>query len=100
MKAFKIDVDGVTELNGERREILDPEMTWDYASISDTHDVVVEDGSLFTSTAFATIGPLKHIPLPAFIFGLHKGETVDATLDIDEVRAMFALEGFLVNLTD
>lgn len=99
MRAFKIDLDGVTELDAEEHEILDPDKVWDCASLDADHDVWVEDGSLFTAFATATVGGRHGLPLPAYVVGARGEDTVDATLDIETLRTMVALDPLPVRLS-
>ena len=91
MKAFKIDLDGVTELDAEEHEILDPNTCWDCARLDDSHDVWVDDEGLFTCVATVTIGNRDPLPIPAYVLGIHGERVVGATLDIETVRAMIVL---------
>ena len=50
------------------------------------------DGSLFTSTHFARIGSRRNIPLPAMILGVNGENRADASIPLEDMLGMVALE--------
>ncbi len=85
-------VAGVSPLEGDEEEIFDKRIIWDCSSLDDRHDIWVEDGSLFTSTHFARIGSRRNIPLPAMILGVNGENRADASIPLEDMLGMVALE--------
>lgn len=93
MKAFRIDTNGVTEIEGEETDILTRDIHWDCVTLDDTHDVWVNDeGLLGYKPLLARIGTRDRLPLPAYILGADGEDCVDATLTLREVRALVRID--------
>ena len=89
MKAFKIDVDGVTEVDQDLSEILAADVSWDYAEFDSEHDTWVHDMGLSrTGLRFADIGARRDLPLPAYVLGVQGEHTVAAKHGIETVRSL------------
>lgn len=89
MKAFRIDIDGVTEIEAEQAEILAAHITWDCVDLDARHDLWVDDeGLLKPGCVTAALLGRRRFPLPAFVLGVDGERSVGAVLEIDEVRAM------------
>lgn len=89
MRAFRIDLDGVAEIDADEKDILVDEVSWDYASLDPDHDVWVHDeGLVRPGLAFARIGSAGRLPLPAYILGIEGETTVGASLALEDVRRM------------
>lgn len=89
MRAFKIDESGVTEIDAELGEILNPDLCWDCVSLANGHDVWVDDEGLFKDpVVIATIDDRHRVPLPAFVLSHQDERSVAATLSLAEMRAL------------
>ena len=91
MKAFKVDMDGVTEF--EMPDDFDDWAVfgwdWDCVGLENGHDAWVRDDALFQpSLSVATLGARPNVPLPAYVLGADGECTVAATMTLDEVRAL------------
>lgn len=87
MKAFRIDVDGVTEVDEELAQILTKDVAWDCATFDDEHDTWVHDEGLSRKgLRFADIGARCNLPLPAYVLGVDGERSVAAKHDIETVR--------------
>lgn len=92
MKAFKIDVNGVTEVNADESQILVKEICWDCVGLNPQHDIWVDDEGLFKpKLALARIGHLSGVPLPAYVCGVEGERAVDATIGLDDLRAIVTI---------
>lgn len=88
MRAFRIDVGGVTEIDADLADILTKDHTWDCVGFDDVHDVWVHDEGLARAgIRFANIGGRRNLPLPAYLLGVDGERSVACTLDLEDVKA-------------
>lgn len=86
MRAFRIDVEGVAEVDLADDFLEASDRDWDYFQLDAFHDVWVDDMGLYAADLeLARVGPNGTVPLPAYVFGSDRGRTVGATLSIDEM---------------
>lgn len=91
MKAIKVDMDGVEEIEMPDDFVLSETVGWDWdcVRLDNGHDAWVRDDALFQPTlSVATFGDRPNVPLPAFIMGADGERTVGATMTVDEASAL------------
>lgn len=92
-RAFRIDVDGVTEFHAEREAILRSNTSWDSLRLDADHDVWVDVGKLSRKQPLlARIGGNERVPLPAYVLGAGGERSTDATLSLRELRARVRID--------
>lgn len=91
MKAFKVDMGGVEEIDMPEDFITAETADWDWdcVRLDNGHDAWVRDDALFQpSLSTATFGARPNVPLPAYVMGTDGERTVAATMTLDEVGAL------------
>jgi hypothetical protein len=89
VKALKIDLSGVSEINAHEDEILAEDVCWSCVSLDSEHDLWIDDDGIFRpGVVFATIGRHAHIPLPAYVCGADGERTTDARLSLEDLRTI------------
>lgn len=99
VRAIKIDLDGAASVvRIAPRNCFDGRPI-DMVSFDDANDIVVDDEGLFNPLLVtATIGNLRRLPLPAYVVGADGEETVDTTLEVDDVRKAVSEINFVRDL--
>lgn len=89
MRVLRIDRDlTVTEIDQPMEDWMG-DKDWDSARIDSAHEAWVEDDGLFQpGVVCVTLGEGKNIPLPAYVAGFAGERSVDATITVDQLRAM------------
>lgn len=88
MKAFKVDMDGVEEVDMPEGFVCSTAFDWDWdcVRLGDGHVAWVRDDALFQpDVSVATIGEGRDVPLPAYVLGVHGERTVAATMSLDSL---------------
>lgn len=94
MRAFKIDVDGVTEVDVAADFLDTSDQIWDKFDLDPHHDVWVDDEGLLADVVeLARVGPNPNTPLPAYVLGWAGERVCGASLSLEEVQAMVTLRG-------
>jgi hypothetical protein len=88
MKAFRIDMDGVAEVDVPEDFLRTSEQTWDCFELDAGHYVWVDDEGLFADKLeLACVGSNGTAALPAYVLGASGGKTVGATMSLEDARA-------------
>lgn len=94
MKGFRIGVDGVDQIDIDPDALMSDDITWDCVSLGDDHELWADDQGLSKAVLrVADIGPLRNIPLPAYVLGASGENSADASFDIEQMRSMVRIEG-------
>ena len=89
MRAIRIDVDGVTEIDLADDFIETSDIDGDCFRLNDNHDVWGDDEGLFADHPdLAHVGPNRDTPLPAYVLGAVGERTVDATMTVEHARTL------------
>ncbi|WP_174290976.1 hypothetical protein [Sphingomonas bacterium] len=89
MQAFRIDLDGVTEVDLADDFLVASGVMWDYFELDAKHVVYVDDMGMFAERVdLASVGPNRATPLPAYVLGVDGEDTVGATMSFADVRAL------------
>lgn len=91
MKAFKVDMEGVEEIDmPEDFDIADAAgWDWDCVRLDGGHDAWVRDDALLQpQLSVATFGDCPNVPLPAYVMGVDGERTVTATMSLGQVEAL------------
>jgi len=89
VKAFRIDLSGVSEIDARQNEILTQDICWSCVSLDAEHDLWIDDEGMFRpGVVFGTIGQHTRIPLPAYVCGAEGERTTDAKFSLDDLRPM------------
>lgn len=88
MKAFKVDMDGVTEVDMPDDFVIASDFDWDIVRLGKDHGAWVRDDALSQpALAVATVCDTPNVPLPAYVLGIVGGRRVNATMSLDELDA-------------
>jgi len=94
MKAFKIDVDGVTEIDVPDDFLDSTAQLWDKFDLDARHDVWVDDEGLLSDVVeLARVGPNPNTPLPAYVLGSNGERVCGADLSLEHVQALVTIRG-------
>lgn len=89
MRAFRIDMIGVTEIDVPDDFLEQSDLCWDCFAVDAAHDVWVDDMGLNgPEPDLARIGSNGAVPLPAYVFGSAGERTVSASMSIEDVEAL------------
>lgn len=85
MRAIKINKDrNVEEIDIPVEEWRTPDISWSAVPFDQTHDIYYNDeGGFEAGAAYADIGPIRRVILPAYILGSDGERDAPATLPID-----------------
>lgn len=93
MRAFKIGVEGIEEVDLDLDELLTDDVTWDCISLDNGHDVWCNDFGLIKEHPLTAIVDDRHrVPLPAVILAVDDEGSVGATLTMKEVRTLVRID--------
>ena len=94
MRAIKINNFEVVEIEAPLDDFIVADVIWDVVSLNAGRGIWVDDEGLFLpGVQLATIGARAHLPLPAYILGIFGENEADATMTVEEVRALVVFEG-------
>lgn len=90
MKTIKIDETGAVEaIDWSFEDAEDDGVLYDAVSLGEDHAIYVDDEGLFRDrVVVCQVGDIPNLPLPAMIVGVAGERDVDATLTVDQVKAM------------
>lgn len=93
MRAFRIETDGITEVDADLEELLTDDVTWDCVSLDNGHDVWCDDfGFLKDHPLTAIVDDRHRVPLPAVILAADGESSADATLTMEDVRTLVRID--------
>lgn len=93
MKAFRIDRDGVAEVDIPEDFDRLTDFDWDCVQIGSGHEAWVRDDALFQAQVLlACLGDRANVPLPAYVLRAEGENTVAATMSLDELRGQVRLQ--------
>lgn len=87
MRALRIDMHGVAEVDIPEDFVSMTDFDWDCVQIGSGHEAWVRDDALFQpQVLLAHLGERANVPLPAYVLRAEGERTVAATMSLDDLR--------------